>query len=78
MSEQFVHGMGPSLGPPTGRLYRRYVVSNTVSSLFQRLPVWIARRRQRRALAELGEHLLYDIGVSKEAARRETAKPFWR
>ena len=36
------------------------------------------RRRQRLALARLDPHLLDDIGVSAEAARRESAKPPWR
>lgn len=41
----------------------------------------IARSRQRRALEELAKlnnHLLQDIGVSKDEALREIAKPFWR
>ena len=41
---------------------------------------WAVRRRQRRALAALAEddHLLDDIGVSRDEARREAAKPFWQ
>ena len=35
------------------------------------------RRRQRRALLELDEHLLADIGVSREQAKREANKLFW-
>jgi uncharacterized protein YjiS (DUF1127 family) len=42
------------------------------------LRVWMARRRQRQALAALNDHLLNDIGVSRNEARREAAKPFWR
>jgi uncharacterized protein YjiS (DUF1127 family) len=34
--------------------------------------------RQRRALAQLDSRLLDDIGVSREDAVREAAKPFWR
>lgn len=37
-----------------------------------------ARARQRRALAELDEHLLRDIGRSPQDAAREAAKPGWR
>ncbi len=37
-----------------------------------------ARTRQRRALAELDERLLRDIGRTKEEARREAAKSAWR
>jgi uncharacterized protein YjiS (DUF1127 family) len=40
--------------------------------------LWIARSRQRHALAELDDRLFRDIGVSREAARHEAAKPFWR
>ena len=36
------------------------------------------RAEQRRRLAELDEHMLRDIGVSKRDAAEESAKPFWR
>jgi len=42
---------------------------------------WIDRSHQRRFLgeiAELDDHLLQDIGVPRDAAQREAAKPFWR
>lgn len=42
------------------------------------LAAWIERRRQRRALAALDDHLLRDLGISREEAERESAKPFWR
>ncbi|HYD64364.1 DUF1127 domain-containing protein [Azospirillum sp.] len=42
------------------------------------LAAWIGRRRQRRALAALDDHLLRDLGLSREDAERESAKPFWR
>lgn len=37
-----------------------------------------ARTRQRRQLAALDERMLLDIGVDRDAVRRETAKPGWR
>ena len=37
-----------------------------------------ARQRQRRALGRLDERLLRDIGVSRQDAMREAAKPVWR
>jgi uncharacterized protein YjiS (DUF1127 family) len=43
-----------------------------------RLRAWIDRRRQRHALAELDDRLLRDIGVSRQAARRELDKWFWQ
>jgi uncharacterized protein YjiS (DUF1127 family) len=45
------------------------------------LEVWIDRSHQRRQLgelAELNDYLLRDIGMSREEALREAAKPFWR
>jgi len=39
---------------------------------------WAARRRQRRALSELDDRLLRDIGLTRDAATREGRKPFWR
>jgi uncharacterized protein YjiS (DUF1127 family) len=42
------------------------------------LRIWRARRRQRQALAALNDHLLNDIGLTHEMARREAAKSFWR
>ncbi|QIG91024.1 MULTISPECIES: DUF1127 domain-containing protein [unclassified Bradyrhizobium] len=41
---------------------------------------WAARRSLRGALRELAEdkHLLADIGLTREQALEEAAKPFWR
>ncbi len=40
--------------------------------------VWRQRAEQRRQLAELNDHLLRDIGISRGVAAREARKPFWR
>jgi len=48
------------------------------ANAFARLCLAFARSRQRRALAELDERLLRDIGRTAEEARREAAKPAWR
>lgn len=42
------------------------------------LQLWLERRRQRRALLELNDHLLKDIGLSRADAWQEGTKPFWR
>src|SRR5918998_704415 len=39
---------------------------------------WLERRRQLRALSELDDHLLRDIGLSREDAERECSTGFWR
>jgi uncharacterized protein YjiS (DUF1127 family) len=41
---------------------------------------WAERRRQRIALRELADdkHFLDDLGLTREQALDEAAKPFWR
>lgn len=39
---------------------------------------WMERARQRRALSELEERLLWDIGVSREEVRQESRKAPWQ
>lgn len=38
----------------------------------------LERSRQRRALAELSDARLRDLGLTRHDVRREVAKPFWR
>jgi uncharacterized protein YjiS (DUF1127 family) len=46
---------------------------------FWRWCAWCsARSRQREALSRLDDHLLEDIGVTREQANAEAAKPFWK
>lgn len=42
------------------------------------LALWIGRFKQRRSLANLPDHLLKDIGISRQAALVEACKPFWQ
>lgn len=42
------------------------------------LRTWQRRCRGRRALRQLDDRLLKDIGISRAAAAREAYKPFWR
>lgn len=39
---------------------------------------WLERRRQRRALLELSDHVLKDIGIGRSEAFQEGRKPFWQ
>ncbi len=39
---------------------------------------WSERRHMRAALRQLPDHILRDIGVSKEKAETEGDKPFWQ
>ncbi|QDL92822.1 DUF1127 domain-containing protein [Paroceanicella profunda] len=46
---------------------------------FARLTVvWTHRARTRRSLAQMDETRLADIGITREMALIEAAKPFWR
>lgn len=39
---------------------------------------WEHMRRTRNSLKYLDDHLLEDIGVTREMAEREAARPFWQ
>ncbi len=49
-----------------------------VSWMLTQALVWQDRANQRRDLMELDDWQLEDIGLSRSAAAREAAKPFWR
>jgi uncharacterized protein YjiS (DUF1127 family) len=39
---------------------------------------WHERARQRRALMQLSDHMLRDVGIAPAEALAEAGKPFWR
>jgi uncharacterized protein YjiS (DUF1127 family) len=41
------------------------------------LEAWLDRHDERRALLELDDHMLDDIGLSRADVEREAKKPFW-
>jgi uncharacterized protein YjiS (DUF1127 family) len=44
----------------------------------RQLLIELQKARQRGILLELDDRLLQDIGVTREEARREARKPFWK
>jgi uncharacterized protein YjiS (DUF1127 family) len=48
-----------------------------IAAAAHRLLGWAERRRQLRALSELDEHLLRDVGLSREDVRRACTQAFW-
>lgn len=45
---------------------------------YEQILNWLDRARQRRELAQLGDHMLKDIGLTRADVDAETSKPFWR
>ena len=64
---------------PAGRLPQKHSWPR-LTAVLHAIRVWTARRSQRDALGELAEdkHLLADIGLTRDRALSEAAKPFWR
>jgi uncharacterized protein YjiS (DUF1127 family) len=70
-----------SQGPGGYALHQQDAFSSVLIGWFKLARLWIARSEQRRTLGELieqDERMLRDIDVSRDAAQRETAKPFWQ
>ena len=53
--------------------FSRVLVAATVTVV-----TWQLRRRTRKDLRNLPDHMLRDIGLDPSAARAEGAKPFWQ
>ena len=49
-----------------------------LSSLARTVEIWLVRRDRRQELSSLDDKQLKDVGISREDARREAGKPFWR
>jgi uncharacterized protein YjiS (DUF1127 family) len=44
----------------------------------ERIDAWCSRARSRRALREMPDAMLKDVGLSRAEAWREGHKPFWQ
>ncbi|NNE79529.1 MAG: DUF1127 domain-containing protein [Silicimonas sp.] len=47
------------------------------TGMLARFSAWYSLISQRRTLSKLDDHLLDDIGISREAARKEARRPVW-
>lgn len=72
MTQWILSGATMTPGPRTRRRIWRWLPAIPL------LRLWAARRRERCALANLDDRLLRDIGMNRDAARRESRLPFWR
>jgi len=56
-------------------MFRLLTLVGTI--LTERLPQWLERARERRALIALSDRALHDLGISRADAWAEYGKPFW-
>jgi len=61
----------PTPGPNASDLLRVVVGATRF------LSGWVERRRQLRTLSELDDHLLRDVGLSREDVGRACSQSFW-
>jgi uncharacterized protein YjiS (DUF1127 family) len=62
---------------PHGRELRS-TCDTLLAPITKRIGAWAARARQRRALADLDDWMLADVGITRAAAKAEASKPFWQ
>jgi uncharacterized protein YjiS (DUF1127 family) len=60
------------------RVSHKSARQHTLLRAVETVLAWHDRSRQRRALRELSDHMLRDIGMDRAAALAEATKPFWR
>ena len=66
------------LGATAERMLRPFVAASAVyMRINDMIQLWLDRDRQRRALRELNDHMLQDIGISRCDVYRESTKRFW-
>jgi uncharacterized protein YjiS (DUF1127 family) len=51
---------------------------DVLGNLFAAPFVWLERMRDRRRIADLDDHMLRDIGLSRTQAEDLASTPFWR
>jgi uncharacterized protein YjiS (DUF1127 family) len=54
------------------------VAGDRLVQAYEQVLSWLERVHQRRQLAQLSDHMLKDIGLSRADVEAEVAKPFWR
>jgi uncharacterized protein YjiS (DUF1127 family) len=54
------------------------IAGDRLVQAYEQVMSWLERVRQRRQLAQLSDHMLKDIGLSRADVEVELSKPFWR
>ena len=63
---------------PGAYIGRQIEPSKTLATILPTLGIWRQRVSTRRALSQLSTAALQDIGIDRDRADAEAAKPFWR
>ena len=58
--------------------HRGYGIANWLTRIFNTVLAWQRWHQERRHLLSLDDHMLRDIGLSRDDVAREVDKPFWR
>lgn len=59
--------------------YRLLLLPERIATGVQaQLGLWQERITYRQTLRDMNEHLLEDVGLTRDIALREAQKPFWR
>jgi len=61
-----------------GKTLMKREFNRVPATVMATISVWRRRSCARHSIREMDEHILRDIGMTPEQARRETQKPFWR
>jgi uncharacterized protein YjiS (DUF1127 family) len=54
------------------------VAGDRLVQAYEQVLGWLERVHQRRHLAQLSDHMLKDIGLTRADVETELSKPFWR
>ncbi len=67
MMASVIYSAREAVGKPT----------SLVKKIFSLVNQWVQNQRTRKQLADMPEHLLDDIGITKEQANQEVSRHFW-
>jgi uncharacterized protein YjiS (DUF1127 family) len=76
-STQVVKSGTLSLGRPVARSAER-VAGDRLVQAYEQVLGWLERVHERRQLAQLSDHMMKDIGLTRADVDAEISKPFWR
>ncbi|MGB1322666.1 MAG: DUF1127 domain-containing protein [Vibrio gallaecicus] len=61
----------------TSNTHHSFLSSLSGKKFYSKFRTYLQNRRTRKHLAELSDHLLEDVGITREQANEEMRKSFW-